>query len=210
MVSAHSASSANTEVIRYTFHDPVFNGKNNSKERVIHLLSEVGLTVCHRLCDITVTIGVAQTFCASRGRLATSLSKMEQGPITDAEKSQEVISVTQFLHSGHTYVSFVSNNQHIEKSPAPVPGVKCPNCNSSTFYRYGRTGRGKQRCLCLVCGRQYSLNQNGAEVKSRPACPNCGAVMYLYKRESKVLRFRCSRYPECSTYSKITVGGFEG
>ncbi|MEF3168771.1 MAG: Insertion element protein [Deltaproteobacteria bacterium] len=82
--------------------------------------------------------------------------------------------------------------------------IRCPDCGSDTFYRYGKTGRGKQRYLCMSCGRQYS---GSAEPKllpgSRLVCPLCGHIMYVYRREKTCIRFRCSKYPMCKTYKKI-------
>ncbi len=80
--------------------------------------------------------------------------------------------------------------------------VKCPQCNLDAVYKYGKTWQGKQRFICLICGRQFTQNNGRFEVKDRPVCPVCGKVMHLYKREYKVLRFRCSGYPGCKTFSK--------
>jgi len=81
--------------------------------------------------------------------------------------------------------------------------VKCPQCNLDAVYKYGKTWQGKQRFICLICGRQFTQNNGRFEVKDRPACPACGKVMHLYKREYRILRFRCSGYPVCKTFRKI-------
>lgn len=78
----------------------------------------------------------------------------------------------------------------------------CPACGVESCYRYGHTAHGKQRLLCLVCGRQFTLDPSHVPGVGHPACPRCGRAMHLYKRENGVLRFRCSRYPECRTYLK--------
>src|SRR5271169_171650 len=85
--------------------------------------------------------------------------------------------------------------------------VKCPHCNLDAVYKYGRTWQGKQRFLCLICGRQFSAGTARFEVKNRPECPVCGRMMHLYKREVKISRFRCSGYPACKTFTKINVEG---
>lgn len=85
--------------------------------------------------------------------------------------------------------------------------VKCPHCDLDAVYKYGKTWQGKQRFLCLICGRQFTQHSGRAEVKDRPVCIVCGKIMHLYKREDKVLRFRCSGYPACKTFRKINVEG---
>ncbi len=82
-------------------------------------------------------------------------------------------------------------------------GAGCPVCHANVFYRYGRTKQGKQRVRCLMCGRQFTLGPVRARVENKPACPNCGKTMHLYKREKTALRFRCSGYPKCRTFEKI-------
>lgn len=78
----------------------------------------------------------------------------------------------------------------------------CPACGFDTCYRYGRTATGKQRYLCLACGRQFTTG--GSRVSNpRPCCPDCGQAMYVYRREKALIRWRCSRYPECRTYKKM-------
>ncbi|MCU0589682.1 MAG: hypothetical protein MUF52_16225 [Syntrophobacteraceae bacterium] len=91
----------------------------------------------------------------------------------------------------------------------PVPGIEtimCPACHSEAFYRYGRTRQGKQRFLCLLCGRQFTVDRKRIEVHDRPACPACGSPMHAYKREHDGIRFRCSEYPLCRTFLKTKNG----
>ncbi|HWR89247.1 MAG TPA: IS1 family transposase [Dissulfurispiraceae bacterium] len=80
--------------------------------------------------------------------------------------------------------------------------IQCPRCNSYVLYRYGRNPMGKQRFLCLMCGRQFAPEATRIEVKEKPVCPKCGRPMHLYKKEETVVRFRCSNYPECKTFLK--------
>ena len=92
------------------------------------------------------------------------------------------------------------------KDNALPKGIRCPNCNSDAFYRYGRTHAGKQRLLCLVCNRQFTLNPRYRAIHfERPVCPECGHPMHVYKREAKWIRFRCSKYPACRTFLKKEI-----
>lgn len=86
-------------------------------------------------------------------------------------------------------------------------GIICPKCGSEAHYRYGRSKQGKQRFLCIVCDRQFVLNPGHVRLLNKPACAVCGSMMYLYKRDKDITRFRCSRYPACRTYSKTSTRG---
>ena len=81
---------------------------------------------------------------------------------------------------------------------------RCPACSSEALYRYGHVHGDRQRFKCVVCGRQFLLGSERHELKTRPACPTCGLAMHVYKREPNVLRFRCSDYPDCKGYTKIS------
>jgi len=78
----------------------------------------------------------------------------------------------------------------------------CPTCSAGAVQKYGRIASGKQRFLCVGCGRQFTLRKTRQEVKTKPDCPKCNTRMHLYKQDAQVLRFRCSRYPRCKTYMK--------
>jgi len=80
--------------------------------------------------------------------------------------------------------------------------LQCPYCNSEALYKYGRIRTGKQRYLCVMCGKQFTPTSRRCIVKNRPVCPECGGLMHLYKREGDVVRFRCACYPKCKTYFK--------
>ncbi|HAM49274.1 MAG TPA: Insertion element protein [Nitrospiraceae bacterium] len=82
---------------------------------------------------------------------------------------------------------------------------KCPSCDSSAIYKYGKVRTGKQRYLCIVCGRQFTDGSKKATVKGKPVCPECGRLMNLYKIDGDVVRFRCSGYPECRTFKKYRM-----
>lgn len=80
--------------------------------------------------------------------------------------------------------------------------LKCPDCASEAIYKYGKAWTGKQRFVCMICRRQFTLFNERMEVKGKPDCPNCGKGMHLYKREEGAIRFRCSGYPGCRTFKK--------
>ncbi len=88
----------------------------------------------------------------------------------------------------------------------PENPVQCPNCDSDTLYRYGKSKTGKQRYLCLMCNRQFTSDAARRPAKNKPACPACGGVMHIYKREPNTLRYRCADYPNCRTFLKVKCG----
>ncbi|MHC1743907.1 MAG: IS1 family transposase [Syntrophobacteraceae bacterium] len=81
--------------------------------------------------------------------------------------------------------------------------ICCPACSADTYYRYGKTRQGKQKYLCLMCGRQFTPGRKREEIRERPACPSCQSPMHAYKRETGSIRFRCSSYPKCRTFLSI-------
>ncbi len=81
----------------------------------------------------------------------------------------------------------------------------CPRCGSDAVNRYGRISSGKQRFLCLVCGRQFVEDKPHRVIAHRPRCPKCGATMHVYVRRGNVIRFRCAGYPACRTFVKWTA-----
>lgn len=85
-----------------------------------------------------------------------------------------------------------------------VSDVTCPGCGADVLYKYGKDKRGKQRFYCLICERQFVPGISRPKVDNRPICPLCGEDMNLYMRGDGVLRFRCSAYPECRTYKKVS------
>ncbi|HUJ90479.1 MAG TPA: topoisomerase DNA-binding C4 zinc finger domain-containing protein [Syntrophorhabdales bacterium] len=88
---------------------------------------------------------------------------------------------------------------------ADEPKALCPNCGSPAVYRYGRTRAGKQRFICLMCGRQFIPGSERHFPDKRPLCPICGAPMHLYRRARKQTTFRCSAYPVCRTFTRIVI-----
>lgn len=83
--------------------------------------------------------------------------------------------------------------------------IYCPFCSAGAVYRYGRIKTGKQRYLCMMCGRQFLPGVERLGIKNRPFCYECGRLMHLYKKENGFLRFRCSCYPQCKSYTKIKM-----
>jgi transposase-like protein len=83
--------------------------------------------------------------------------------------------------------------------------LQCPDCNSQALYKYGRIKSGKQRFICIICGRQFTPGSSRKEIRNKPLCRICGGHMHLYKRSSACLIFRCSNYPLCRTYTKKPV-----
>ncbi len=94
----------------------------------------------------------------------------------------------------------------IHKSSEEVPEepIRCPRCHSDAVYKYGRTNIGKRRYICQICNRQFVKDTFRREIQDRPHCPKCGKPMHVYKKEAECLRFRCSNYPSCKNYAKLT------
>lgn len=82
--------------------------------------------------------------------------------------------------------------------------IRCPRCRSEAYYNYGRTKNGKQRYICLVCNRQFIEGKPDKMIEQRPSCPLCSHRMHVYMRSSKFIRFRCSTYPRCHGYMKVS------
>jgi predicted RNA-binding Zn-ribbon protein involved in translation (DUF1610 family) len=85
---------------------------------------------------------------------------------------------------------------------------KCPRCNSDASYKFGKTRHGKQRFRCLLCGRQFG-NTPRDELKERPLCHACGQKMHVYRKDGRVVRFRCSGYPFCRSFAKLQMSDYE-
>jgi transposase-like protein len=104
------------------------------------------------------------------------------------------------MHSYDTCRSCVTISCVMSKDT--IDDIQCPACESTAVYRDGWARTGKQRYLCLICGMQFT-NGKRTRVKKRPSCLVCGSTMHLYRDERTVIRFRCSRYPDCRTYTKV-------
>jgi transposase-like protein len=113
-----------------------------------------------------------------------------------------------FIHTQDSKCKWVEemNLAAIDTSAASKAAPKCPNCGETALNRYGRIKSGKQRYICLVCGRQFVVPRSHVSMSiDRPVCANCGQSMHIYARESYKVRFRCSRYPECKTYVTVLI-----
>ncbi len=75
--------------------------------------------------------------------------------------------------------------------------VQCPECGSEAAYKNGKIPSGKQRYICLICNRQFILDNSWPKLKYRPLCPICGANMHIHSVRGDFRRFRCSKYPSC-------------
>jgi len=86
-----------------------------------------------------------------------------------------------------------------------VAEIRCPSCDSEALYKYGKIRTGKQRFLCLMCGKQHTEDAKKITAQGKPVCHECGKMMHLYKIEGDLVRFRCSGYPECKTFKKFRM-----
>jgi ssDNA-binding Zn-finger/Zn-ribbon topoisomerase 1 len=79
---------------------------------------------------------------------------------------------------------------------------RCPACGSLAVNKYGKFYSGKQRFICLMCGRQFLPGWERSIIAHRPLCPVCNQPMYRYLNHNNCARFRCSQYPHCRIYVK--------
>jgi len=82
-------------------------------------------------------------------------------------------------------------------------GSSLSECGAKAVYRYGniRTGR---NIPALLCGRQFVPGHRRHFLQSRPVCDKCGKKSISARRRIRIPRFRCSAYPGCRIYLKIT------
>jgi transposase-like protein len=76
--------------------------------------------------------------------------------------------------------------------------IKCTFCGAAAIYKYGRIGTGKQRYLCIMCGKQFTLPPKKQEWKNKPFCPKCGSIhapVQKRKRNRPFSLFAVSRLP---------------
>jgi len=83
---------------------------------------------------------------------------------------------------------------------------RCSVCGSTALNKNGKTVCGKQRHICLICGRQFADHSSKIMLKDKVTCESCGMPMHIYKSDCRYIRFRCSGYPECRTYKTIDIG----
>ena len=86
---------------------------------------------------------------------------------------------------------------------ATVINLNCPQCGGRAVYRYGKY-HDLQKYACIHCGRQFVPGHERILLEPRPFCKQCGKKMHLYKETDQYIQFRCSAYPQCRTFLKIT------
>jgi transposase-like protein len=84
--------------------------------------------------------------------------------------------------------------------------MRCPKCGSNVIYGYGKSGTGDKRFQCVICGFQFVEKPRRARLFDHPRCPVCGNPMYRYMKVGDLIRYRCSMYPVCKTYTRRTKG----
>jgi len=88
--------------------------------------------------------------------------------------------------------------EHAKAETQPAPHI-CPQCGSSTVYRFGRNGRFLSCSTYPTCKFAAPIDRNGNPVApelTNIACPKCAAPMLL--RNGRFGPFlSCSKYPEC-------------
>lgn len=106
----------------------------------------------------------------------------------------------------HLHAAATAMRKKDTDAPGPAPRPTCPTCTSDALYRYGFSTAGRQRFMCLLCGRQFVPHAPATLPRQeRPSCPECGAATHIYRREPGFVRLRCSSYPDCRGYRKVPV-----
>jgi predicted RNA-binding Zn-ribbon protein involved in translation (DUF1610 family) len=104
----------------------------------------------------------------------------------------------------HQIVTILGFNRAMDRSKRG--SMRCPKCGSNVIYHYGKSGTGEKRYRCVICGFQFVEKPKRARLIYHPPCPACGKPMHLYRKADELLRYRCSFYPLCKTYTKMTEG----
>lgn len=76
--------------------------------------------------------------------------------------------------------------------------IKCPKCNKTHLYKYGKDPKtGKQKYQCTSCKRQFKVGDkgDGKVIKHPwlPKCPKCSHRMEIYKWRQHFKRLRCKK-----------------
>ena len=71
--------------------------------------------------------------------------------------------------------------------------VKCPRCNSTSLYKFGKTKDGHQKYQCKCCKRQFAPTANTVPraTKNYPRCPVCGKATFLHHDYKHYSTYRC-------------------
>jgi transposase-like protein len=72
-----------------------------------------------------------------------------------------------------------------------IPKIKCPRCNSSKLYRFGKDPYGYQKYQCHICRRQFSEKPPAKRKPKYPRCPKCGKASFLHHDHKHYYNYRC-------------------
>jgi transposase-like protein len=74
-----------------------------------------------------------------------------------------------------------------------IPKIKCPRCNSSKLYKFGKDPYGYQKYQCKLCKRQFApLSPKASKkLKGYPKCPKCGKATFIHHDYEHYTRYRC-------------------
>jgi len=76
---------------------------------------------------------------------------------------------------------------------AIIPQIKCPRCNSSKLYKFGKDPHGYQKYQCKLCKRQFApfSPKNPKKSKGYPKCPKCGKATFIHHDYKYYTQYRC-------------------
>lgn len=101
------------------------------------------------------------------------------------------------------------NLGHAKAETKPAPH-KCPQCGSSTVYRFGRNGRFLSCSTYPECKFASPIDREGNPLtpeQTDVACPKCTAPMLL--RNGRFGAFlSCTKYPDCDGIVNLDKKGF--
>ena len=74
-----------------------------------------------------------------------------------------------------------------------IPKIKCPRCNSSELYKFGKDPHGYQKYQCKLCKRQFApfSPKNPKKSKGYPKCPKCGKATFIHHDYKYYTQYRC-------------------
>ena len=76
-----------------------------------------------------------------------------------------------------------------------IPKIKCPRCNSSKLYKFGKDPYGYQKYQCRDCRRQFSTKPKSNTTtrnSKHPRCPKCGKASFIHHDYKHYTNYRCS------------------
>jgi DNA topoisomerase-1 len=98
--------------------------------------------------------------------------------------------------------------EHVKAEVRASPHI-CPQCGSTTVYRFGTRGRFLSCSRYPRCKFSAPIDQNGnplAAQQTEVACPKCGAPMVLRKGRFGPF-LSCDKYPDCDGSLKLDKKG---